>query len=330
MLGRKRLAALLATALGCLSCQGEAPAGAAPSASGSAAGPATSAGAGSAKADPNRVITVGAPVTEIVYAIGAGDKVIAVDLTSAFPPEAAQKPKIGYQRTLAAEAILSQKPGLILLTAEAGPPAAIEQLQGTGLPVHVIPSEDSLAGSEKKIRAVAKVLGMVDAGEALVKRMNGEAEASKALLAQTKTKPRVVFIYSRSPGALMVAGRNTPADSLITAAGGENPIQGYEGFKPLTAESLAAAAPDVLLVPDHSMESLGGAKGVIAQPGAALTPAGKNGKVVTMEDALVIGFGPRSGAAIGMLARKIHPELAGTGDAAAGAAATGALRPPDR
>ena len=312
MIEKKALASLLFAALGCLSCQGEAPAGAAPSSSSAAAAPGASGapGAAAAKADSNRIVVVGGPLTEIVYALGAGDKVVAVDLTSVYPPEAAQKPKVGYQRTLAAEAILSQKPGLILLASEAGPPAAIEQLQSTGLAVHVIPSEDSLPGVEKKIRGVAKVLGVVDAGEALVKKLNTEAEASRALLSSAKTKPKVVFIYSRSPGALMVAGRNTPADALIAAAGGENPIQGYEGFKPLTAESLTAAAPDVLLVPDHSMESLGGAAGVIGQPGAALTPAGKNGKVVTMEDALVIGFGPRSGAAIGALARKIHPELA--------------------
>jgi iron complex transport system substrate-binding protein len=258
----------------------------------------------------DRIVVVGAALTEIVYALGFGDKVIAVDLTSAFPPEAAQKPKVGYQRTLAAEAIISQKPGLLLLATEAGPPSAIDQLRGTGVPMHVIPSEDSLAGAERKIREVAKVLAVVDAGEALVKKLQADAEASKALVARTKSKPKVVFIHSRAPGALMVAGKNTPADAMIALAGGENPITGYEGFKPLTAEALTAAAPDALLVPAQSLQSLGGAAGVIGQPGAALTPAGKNGKVVSLEDALVIGFGPRSGAAIGALARLIHPELA--------------------
>ena len=297
-----RTFAILLSAIACLSCQGQPPSGAPPSASSEAAS--------TPKGASDRIVVVGAPITEIVYALGFGDKVIAVDLSSAYPPEAASKPRVGYQRTLAAEAILSQKPGMLLLAAESGPPSAIEQLRGSGVPLHVIPSEDSLAGAERKIREVAGVLGVPEAGEALVKRLQGEAEASKALLARVKSRPRVVFIYSRAPGALMVAGRNTPADAIIALAGGENPITGYEGFKPVTAEGLTAAAPDVLLVPEHSLESLGGAAGVVGQPGAALTPAGKSGTVVSMEDALVIGFGPRTGAAIGTLARRIHPELA--------------------
>jgi iron complex transport system substrate-binding protein len=314
MTGR-RTSALLLAAVTCLSCQGEAPSGAPPSAksegtSGAAASGAPAASTAAPKAAADRIVVVGAPITEIVYALGFGDKVIAVDLSSAYPPEAASKPRVGYQRTLAAEAILSQKPGMLLLAAESGPPSAIEQLRGTGVPMHVIPSEDSLAGAERKIREVASVLAAPDGGEALVGKLQAEAAASKALLARVKSKPKVVFIYSRAPGALMVAGRNTPADAMITLAGGENPITGYEGFKALTAESLTAAAPDVLLVPEHSLASLGGVAGVVGQPGAALTPAGRNGKVVAMEDALVIGFGPRSGAAIGTLARRIHPELA--------------------
>jgi iron complex transport system substrate-binding protein len=120
----------------------------------------------------------------------------------------------------------------------------------------------------------------------------------------------VLFIYARGGGTLMVGGTGTPAAAMIRLAAGENAVSAFDGFKPLTAEAVTTAAPDVILVPSRGLATLGGVDGLVAQPGIALTPAGKARRVVAMDDLLLLGFGPRLGSAVRELAILLHPELA--------------------
>ena len=104
----------------------------------------------------------------------------------------------------------------------------------------------------------------------------------------------------------MVAGQRTQLDEMIKLAGGENAVSGFEDFKPLTAESLVAANPDVILLFDSGLSSLGGIDGLLEVQGIGQTNAGKNRKVVEMDGQFLTGFGPRLGEAILELAKKIH------------------------
>jgi iron complex transport system substrate-binding protein len=119
----------------------------------------------------------------------------------------------------------------------------------------------------------------------------------------------VLFVYARGAGTVAVAGRATAADEMIRLAGGRNAIDEFDGFKPLTAEAAVTAAPDVVLMLARGIDSLGGADSVWAQPGLAQTPAARGRRLVVMDDLYLLGFGPRTGAAVSDLARQLHPEL---------------------
>lgn len=259
--------------------------------------------------DTMRIVSLGGSITETVYALGAGPSVVGVDASSLYPQKAQNLPSVGYFRQVPAEGVLSLDPTVVLASADTGPPETLEQLRSAGVEVHVIDDEPTVDGSLQKIRAIGNVLGREDTADSLVQRLNKQVDAARALRAESESTPRVLFIYARGAGTMQVAGRETSAAHMIELAGGENAVTGFDGFKPMSAESVAAAAPDVILMVDRGLESIGGVDGLLEQPGIALTPAGENRRIIAMDDLLFLGFGPRLGVAVQELTRKLHPEL---------------------
>lgn len=260
-------------------------------------------------ADADRIVTLGGSVTETVFALGAGDRVVATDLSSTHPPAANALPKVGYHRALSSEGVLSLRPDLILGTEDAGPPTALQQLRSAHAGVVLVPSDPSVEGTRRKIGAIAKTLELEEEGRALIDSLDRDLEAARAHVRAAGTSPRVLFIYARGQGALSVAGRNTAADAVIALAGGANAVTGYEGYKPLTPEALAAAAPDVLLLTTTGLASASGKAGLRKQPGILLTPAGESGNILALDDELLLGFGPRLGRGVLELSRLLLPEV---------------------
>ncbi len=257
-----------------------------------------------AHTDASRIVCLGGTLTEIVFALGAGDAVIGVDSSSTFPVAATHLPQVGYQRHVAAEGILSLRPTLVLATSDAGPPTALQQLRDAGIHLVVLESPLSVDATKQTIRAVAQVIGRTAQAPALLAVIDSELQA---LPGHEGAKPRVLFVYARGAGTLLVAGHETAADEMIRLAGGSNAIQEIQGFKPLTAESVVSAVPDVILVPTQGIDSLGGRSGLLQIPGIALTPAAKQGRIVALDDLYLLGFGPRVGHAARDLARLLRP-----------------------
>ena len=162
-------------------------------------------------------------------------------------------------------------------------------------------TDHSVAGTQTKVHEVAEALGLKEKGDAIAEKIGRDFAA----VAKPAKAPRVLFLYARGGGTMNVAGRNTAADAMIGLAGGVNAVTGYEGYKPLTAEAAALAAPDVILVPSRGMDSVGGLEGVLSQPGLAQTPAGKARRVIGMDDLQLLGFGPRAGEAAADLAKRL-------------------------
>jgi iron complex transport system substrate-binding protein len=252
------------------------------------------------------VVSVGGDVTEIVYALGAGDRVIAVDITSREPKVARDLPQVGYMRQLSAEPILSLSPKLILAIADSGPPPVLDQLKAAGACLVLVPDEHSTDGVIKKVEAVAAALGREAEGEALTTKLAADFAALQSTVAGFKEQPSVLFLFSVGQGAPMVGGRETSADSIIRLAGGRNAIEDFTDFKPVSSEGLIAAKPDVLLVTELTLEKMGGVEGLLRRIDVAQTPAGKNKRVVAMESLLLLGFGPRTPQAIRDLATALH------------------------
>ncbi|WP_420406044.1 heme/hemin ABC transporter substrate-binding protein [Nisaea sp.] len=256
--------------------------------------------------NPRRIVSAGGDITEIIYALGAGDRVVAVDSTSNHPAGAASHQQIGYIRRLAAEGILSLQPDLLIAAHDAGPPAAIEQLRAAGLRVELAPKGDTPEGVLEKVRFVGKALDLEAAGEALAARIESDmARAIETANGYTDT-PRVIFVLSERDGAPLAAGAGTSADAIISLAGASNAAGGFSGYKPMSQEAIIEAAPDVLLMMSQTVERLGGIDAMLARPEFALTPAGRERRYVAMEGMLLLGFGPRAPEAVRRLATALR------------------------
>lgn len=251
--------------------------------------------------EPARVVSLGGTVTETVWALGLGEVVVGVDQSSIWPEAATKLPHVGYYRALGAEGVLSLTPDLVLLTEEAGPPEVLAQLRSAGIPLAVLPAAHGVEAALERIRILSTLLDRPEEGQRL-------ARALQERLATVRPvgDVRVAFVFGRGAGALTIAGANTAADAMIGLVGAKNAVTSWTGYRPLTAEAMVAARPDVLLTTTRILESVGGIDGLLAAPGVALTPAGRARRVVALDDLLLLGFGPRTGEAAVALAEALR------------------------
>lgn len=197
-----------------------------------------------------RIVTVGGAATEIVCALGAGDDLVAVDLSSTYPPKVRALPQIGYIRNISPEGILSMRPDIVVAVESLGPPAAKAAMQKIDLPVVWIPEPAGYATLEQSVNAVAKALDRPENAKRVLTRVRealGEVRAQS--INWSDDAPRVLF-FLQPPGAGragMAGGKHTRADVLIGLAGGQN-AAGFHGFKDISNESLIAMNPDVIFI----------------------------------------------------------------------------------
>jgi len=261
--------------------------------------------------DASRVATLGGVFTETAYALGAQDQVAAVDASSFYPPEAlAEKPNFGYYRFLSAEPVLAQDPSLIIGNEETGPPEVVAQLRDAGVPILLLPDNNDVQAARDLITTLGAIFGRQEEAADLVARLDADVEAAEALVSGATDRPRVLFVLQPPGAPTLVAGGDTAAGSMISLAGGENIYPGFGSYIPMTPEGIVESAPDIVLTTDASIERFGGLDAFLAAPGVAQTPAAATGRIVSMDDLYLLGFGPRTGRAIADLARLLHPELA--------------------
>ena len=253
-----------------------------------------------------RIVALGGDVTEIIYALGEERRLVCDDQTSLYPPAATKLPQVGYLRTLSAEGVLACRPDLIIASEDAGPPAAMAQLASTGVPLIHVTSAHSPAAVPAKIATIAQALGAVERGRALQAQFRTRLAAVRAQIAAFHGHPRALFLMAQGPGGAMAAGRNTAANAMLSLAGARNVADGFSGYKPLTPESALALQPDVIVIADYALKSLGGLDALRARPEIASTPAGRSGRIVPVDALLLLGFGPRTPEALSDLARALR------------------------
>jgi len=264
------------------------------------------AGASHATDRPERVVALGGAVTEIVYALGAGDRLVARDATSTWPAEAENLPNVGYVRALSPEGVLSVDPDLILAIEGSGPVEAVDVLQGAGVPFVTVPEGYDAAAIRAKIEAVAGALGMPEAGAALANEV--EVELDRAVTdARREEPPRVLFVLSMQGGRIMAAGGDTSAEAIIALAGGVNAMEGFEGYQQLSDEAVLLSRPDVILMMDRSGDHAADDGQIRAHPALGATPAAESGAIVRLPGLLMLGFGPRTPQAVRALSQAFHP-----------------------
>ncbi|MBO0902933.1 heme/hemin ABC transporter substrate-binding protein [Jiella sonneratiae] len=269
-------------------------------------------GAEAAQAGPaeaahaERIVAVGGAVTETLYALHAEDRIVAVDTTAVYPPEAAAKPSVGYMRALSAEGVLAMSPDLVLLEEGSGPPAAIDLLKASGVTIVNVPAGHGVEAIGRKIETIAAAVGKETAGAHLAETVEAKLGRLETRLSELGERKRVLFVLSIVDGRPMAAGSGTAADAMIRLAGGTNVFAEVKGYKTLSPEAAAELAPDVVLMmsgagPEHA------AADPFALPALAATPAGREKALVRMDAGYLLGFGPRTADAARDLAARLYP-----------------------
>ena len=254
-----------------------------------------------------RIVSVNGAMTEIVYALGAEMQLAGTDTTSVFPATALQTPKVGYMRQLSAEGLLSLKPDAVIGTTEAGPSVVMEQLRSAGVKVELVEADHSWAEVQRKVAAVGRTTSRTTQATALQARLDAQwAEVLATVARHTGRKPRAIFILSHTASP-QVAGSNTAAHAMLAYAGFVNAFTNagqagpFNGYRPMTAEALVSAAPELIVTTTQGIEASGGLDKFWSRPGLELTPAYRRRALVALDALYLIGFGPRLPQAVAEL-----------------------------
>ncbi|MFI8092567.1 hemin ABC transporter substrate-binding protein [Streptomyces sp. NPDC086080] len=256
-----------------------------------------------------RLVPLSGSLSEIVFTLGLGERVVARDVTATFE-QAAELPVVTRGHDVSAESVLSLRPDLVIAESTTGPAEAMDQIRAAGIPILVVEGATGLDDVGPRIGSVARALGVPDAGRELTRRTEQRIAAVSASVPRERTRPRVAFLYLRgSASVYLIGGKGSGATSLIEAAGAADAgaESGLEkDFTAITSEALVKAAPDAILVMAKGLESVGGMDGLMKIPGIAQTPAGMDRRVVSVEDGVLLNYGPRTDQALTSVVQQLY------------------------
>lgn len=253
-----------------------------------------------------RVVTLGGDLTEIAFALGAGDAIVGRDSSSIYPEAALRIPDVGYLRQLGAEGILSLRPEIILASGSAGPEVVLKQIASTGVRLVQAPEIYDPQTVLLKIKLVAEALAVPGKGQALAADVSGRLARAEVAIKGMAGTPTVLFVLNARDGAPMAAGTGTAADAIIRLAGGRNVFDAHAGYKPISLEAAAAAQPQAIVMMEHTLAALGGIEGVRAHPALRHTPAALQRRIIARNAVYLLSFGPRLPEAMLDLAQSLR------------------------
>ena len=249
--------------------------------------------------DNPRIISAGGSITEILFALDLGDKVVGVDSSSLYPERATQLPQVGYFRSLGAEGLMSLSPDIIIAAKGAGPSAVLKQVNKLGIEVRAYDQHSytleawkelitELGRDYSKTNEAAQLIGKVTQG------LSGQLQQRRYQQQQLNALV-LLSIGQRGP---IVAGNNTVPKLLLTLAGINNLAYALDGYKPFSSELMATGKLDLVLIPSHVIASLGGEKAVCDNQIIKLAMDG-DCNIHVMDPLLLMGFGARLDQAVG-------------------------------
>ena len=245
-----------------------------------------------------RIVSLNGSTTEILFALGVGENVVGCDASSTYPKNVREKlPSVGYQYRLNVEGILSLKPTLVIGRDDVKPPQVIEQLRMAGVTVLQLKEPRSFEAAKQRLRTIGEAVGCQKRATELIAALAADIEKLEEKRKGDWPKQKVLFLYLRGPQTAFVVGKDSAPGAMFEIVGAENAAGDIKGSKPMTAEAVIAAQPDVYVLFTTGLKSIGGVEGLLKLPGLAHTPAGRNRRVVAMSGQYLSGFGPRCGRA---------------------------------
>ena len=260
-----------------------------------------------------RYVVISPIYNEIIWALGAQDKVVGVDLSTTYPADVKKVQTVGYHRALSAEGILSLHPTAIIHDNNIGPPQVVQQIQQLNIPMKTFSAKnDSFDGTKALIREMGAYFHKEARAEELCKTLDEQRAASLEKVKQYSDRPRVAVIhFGRASNVYMVVGKGGGGDGggvsqMIELAGGQMAVENKGMQRMESPEILAQANPDVILLTDVGYDRLGSTDQIKALPGVATSNAAKTGHIYRIEENVLNYFGPRSGENIEKVAAVIH------------------------
>ncbi|MET7870402.1 heme/hemin ABC transporter substrate-binding protein [Streptomyces cyaneofuscatus] len=261
----------------------------------------------------DRIVPLTGSLSEIVFTLGFGKQVVARDITATFE-QAEKLAVVTRAHDVSAESVLSLKPTVVLADTTTGPSEAIDQIRDAGIPLVVVEPAKGLDDVGRRIDTVAEVLGVPAAGSELKARTESRIAAVQKTIPDHADgkKPRVAFLYLRgSASVYLLGGAESGASSLLEAAGAidAGKTSGLnKDFTAITSEALAKAAPDAILLMSKGLDSVGGMDGLVKIPGIAETPAGMDRRVVSIDDGVLLNYGPRTDRVLAEIVEQLYPK----------------------
>lgn len=250
-----------------------------------------------------KVVALANGSAEIVSALGYRNALVGRDIAST-DSDIKGVPIVTSGHQVVAEKIIGLNPDVVIIDDTTGPAQAISAIKRAGIKVEVIDEAWKLSEISKKVRAIAQLIGAPSSGIAFEKIMDSALND----IAQVETGTRIAFLYLRGGSAIyLLGGQGSGADSLIRALGAVDVgAQKYsKAYTPISAEALIEVNPQVILVMEKGLASVGGIDGLLKLPGVAQTDAGKKRAVIAVDDSLLLSFGPRTPDLISQLSDAI-------------------------
>jgi cobalamin transport system substrate-binding protein len=251
---------------------------------------------------PQRIVSLAPSVTETLFALGFGNRLVGVTTYCDYPAEALKLPKIGGFMSPSLEVIVSKRPDLVIGVSSATDPVKAREMERLGLKVTLI-SLASVSDILGSIKTIARLLGNPEAGEKLVDRITRQFDAVTKRVAPAPRRSTLLVVGLRP--FVAVGGKNF-IDELITLAGGENIANNAaQPWLNLPDEYVVAKAPQVIIE-----AGMGSERNQSAKHWADLKsiPAVKERRVYSYPSDKILRPGPRIGEGLEEIARRVHPE----------------------
>lgn len=261
-----------------------------------------------------RIVCLSKHLTEMVFALGKGYNIVAVDLSSTYPDSAKLLKTVGYHRALSPESIISMNPDLVIHSNDIGPENVLPQITKAGLNIKAFGGANTIDSAKLLLKELGKFFGEEKKADSIVAKMSeGITRAADSLQALNITDSiRVMIIHFglRNNNYFVMSGRNGVGDKMIRLSGCTPAKYDGKGAREMSAEAVALANPDIIIATDFGYDRMGSMdKFISSVPGVSLTNAGKNKRIVRFEEHDLIYFGPRTGDNIIKLINLLHPPV---------------------
>lgn len=255
-----------------------------------------------------RIVCLAKQYNEVIYALGAEKNLVAVDLSSTYPPAIKALPTVGYHRALSAEGIISQEPTLVIHDNNVGPEQVMQQLEKMKIPMKTFADSVFTIDQDKAmITELGTYFGRERQADSLCRILDTQMKEALTNSKHYTDTPRVVIIhFGRAMNIYLAVTQKSTAAKMVAWAGGAIPIEGAKGMQQVSAELIAQADPDVILLTDFGYDRLGSIEKIKELPGVSGTKAARSNHIYRVEEHDLIYLGPRTGANVLALQKLIH------------------------